>query len=82
MAKDPRDIFGEYDPPYNIHDNPTKEQREAAQKVMEKYERPANLGEYDRPLPPVNPNPSKEDQEKLQHLIEKYTKMAEDRKKQ
>lgn len=53
-------------------------ERESAQKIMEKYERPTNLGEYDRPLPPVNPNPSKEDQEKLQYLIEKYKKMAED----
>lgn len=37
MEKDPRDIFGEYDPPYNFNKKPTKEQIEAARKLEEKY---------------------------------------------
>lgn len=37
-------------------------------------------GEYDPPLPEVNPNPSKEDKRKLKRLIEKYEKLAENRK--
>lgn len=45
MAKNPRDIFGEYDPP----------------------------------LPTVNPNPTKADKEKIQKLIEKHKKLAEER---
>ena len=36
---DVRDIYGEYDPPYNINSNPTKEQREAAQALLSKYEK-------------------------------------------
>ena len=39
MATDPRDIFGEYDPPYKFNDNPTEEQKEVSQKIMEKYEK-------------------------------------------
>lgn len=39
MTKDPRDIFGEYDPPYSINSNPTKEQKEAAEKILAKYEK-------------------------------------------
>ena len=35
----PRDIFGEYDPPIPIVKNPTKEQRETAERLIEKYER-------------------------------------------
>lgn len=37
-------------------------------------------GEYDRPLPPVNPTPSKEDLAKLQSIIEKYTRKPEEDK--
>lgn len=33
-----RDLFGEYDPPYNINSNPTNEQREAAQALLQKYQ--------------------------------------------
>ena len=36
---DPRDIFGEYDPPIPIVKDPTKEQKEAAKKIIEKYEK-------------------------------------------
>lgn len=39
MSKNIRDIYGEYDPPYTINPNPTAEQKEAAQKIIEKYER-------------------------------------------
>ena len=34
-------VYGEYDPPYNFNSNPTEEQRKAAQKVIEKYEKMA-----------------------------------------
>lgn len=37
MSKDIRDIYGEYDPPYIVNTNPTKEQIEAAKKLEEKY---------------------------------------------
>lgn len=36
---DDRDVFGEYDPPYNINKNPTKEQKEAAKALLSKYEK-------------------------------------------
>lgn len=35
---DMRDVYGEYDPPYNINSNPTKEQIEAAKTLLLKYE--------------------------------------------
>ena len=35
---DERDVFGEYDPPYNINKNPTQEQIEAANALLAKYE--------------------------------------------
>ena len=36
---DERDVFGEYDPPYNINKNPTEEQIEAANALLSKYEK-------------------------------------------
>ena len=36
---DVRIVFGEYDPLYNINNNPTKEQREAAEALLLKYEK-------------------------------------------
>ena len=39
MKKDPRDIFGEYDPPYNFNNKPTKEQRDAAERLRKEYEK-------------------------------------------
>lgn len=38
---DERDVFGEYDPPYNINKNPTKEQIETANALLSKYEKNA-----------------------------------------
>ena len=35
---DERDVFGEYDPPYNINKKPTKEQIDAANALLAKYE--------------------------------------------
>lgn len=39
VSKDLRDIYGEYDPPYNFNENPTKEEIEAAKKIIAKYEK-------------------------------------------
>ncbi len=42
MSKDIRDIFGEYDPPYEVNLNPSKEQIEAAKRLEEKYKKLAD----------------------------------------
>ncbi len=39
MAKNLRDIYGEYDPPYNINSNPTEEEKAQAQALLLEYEK-------------------------------------------
>ncbi len=39
LEKKDKRIDGEYDPPYNFNSNPSEEEKEAANKVMEKYKK-------------------------------------------
>lgn len=38
IPTDIREVYGEYDPPYNFNKNPTEEEKEAAEKIIRKYE--------------------------------------------